>query len=170
METMARVRALLLDVDGVLTTGEITYDAEGREIKSFYVRDGLGIRLLHLAKIPVGVITGRASAALRHRLDNLNIIHLAEGVWNKAEAVERMCGDMGVEPGQAAFVADDLLDVGGLETCGVPLAVADAHPEVIARAAAITRSPGGRGAVREICEALLKSQGLWEQVVGKLGA
>jgi len=168
-EKLARVRALLLDVDGVLTDGAIVYDSAGQEIKSFHVRDGLGIRMMRMADIPVGVVTGRSSPALSHRLDNLKIRFRADAIWDKAEAVEKMCADMGVAPGEAAFVGDDLLDLRAFSVAGVAVAVADAHPEILARAAAVTRAPGGRGAVREVCEALLKSRGLWEAVVEKLG-
>jgi len=166
---LSQVRALLLDVDGVLTDGAITYDASGQEIKTFNVRDGLGLRMMSLAEIPVGIITGRSSPALSHRLENLKIQFVADGIWDKAEAVRSMCARMGVLPKETAFVGDDLLDLRAFSAVGVALAVADAHPMLKARATAITRAPGGRGAVREVCEAILSARGLWETVVEKLG-
>ncbi len=162
---LRNVKLLLLDVDGVLTRGEIIYGDDAAEIKVFNVRDGLGLRLLMAAGIGVGVVTGRRSPALSHRCANLGITHLYDAVSDKAALLERICREMRVSPAEAAFIADDLPDVALMSRVGTPIAVADAHELVKARALYQTRAKGGAGAVREACEAILKARGLWAQTL-----
>jgi 3-deoxy-D-manno-octulosonate 8-phosphate phosphatase (KDO 8-P phosphatase) len=162
---LKRIRILLLDVDGVLTDGGITYGDRGEEIKTFNVKDGLGLRLLMNAGIEVGIVTGRSSKALFHRCRNLGITRLHDGVTDKASALASILADTGLSEAQTAFVADDLPDLAILSRVGLPIAVADADTVVCEKAAWITSAPGGKGAVREVCEAILKARGLWQETV-----
>jgi 3-deoxy-D-manno-octulosonate 8-phosphate phosphatase (KDO 8-P phosphatase) len=167
-ELMKTIALLLLDVDGVLTTGQVIYNDSGQETKVFDVRDGLGLRLLKEAGIPVGIITGRRSLALVHRCNNLGITLLKDGVRDKADALSAILEETGVSPTQTAFVGDDLPDLPVMRRVGVPIAVGDAH-DLVKQAAVWTASaPGGRGAVREICEVILKSKGQWNALVERL--
>jgi 3-deoxy-D-manno-octulosonate 8-phosphate phosphatase (KDO 8-P phosphatase) len=165
LEKLGRIRLLLLDVDGVMTDGRIIYDAEGQEIKQFHVRDGLGIRLLLQAGINVGVVTGRRSEALMHRCRDLGIGLIYAGVSDKSALLEQILAQTAVAAENIAFAGDDLVDLPLMRRVGLSIAVADAHEIVKAQADLITTAPGGAGAVREICEALLKSQGRWESVL-----
>ena len=165
LDKLERIRLLLLDVDGVLTDGSIVYGHEGHEIKRFHVRDGLGIRLVMRAGIKVGVITGRRSEALMHRCRNLGIGLIYAGVSDKAALLERIVAQTVVPAEAMAFVGDDLVDLPLMRRIGLSIAVADAHEVVKAQADLITTASGGAGAVREVCEALLKSQGRWESVL-----
>lgn len=165
-EKLARVKLLLLDVDGVLTDGRIVHDDAGVETKRFHVRDGLGIRLLRDVVL-VGVVTGRSGEALRHRCRELDVQWLWDGVADKASVLPEVRERTGVEPELTAFVGDDLPDLPLLSRVGVSLAVADAAPEVRGRVDAVTDRPGGRGAVREVCEALLRARGRWDSTIAR---
>lgn len=164
-EALKRVRLLLLDVDGVLTDGGIVYSDRGEEIKVFDVKDGLGIRLLMRAGIEVGIVTGRSSKALFHRCRNLGIARIHDGVRDKVAALESILIETGLSETQVAFVADDLPDLPMLSRVGLPVAVADAARIVREKAAWVTKAPGGKGAVRQVCEAILEAQGLWQEAV-----
>ncbi len=161
------IKALLLDADGVLTDGSIIYDGGGREVKVFSVRDGLGIRLLADAGIPVGILTGRSSPALRARCENLSVKHLWDGVSDKADFLAAVSRAFGAELPEICYVGDDLPDIPVMLRVGLPVAVADAHPEAIAAARAVTLARGGRGAVREVCEAILRGRGLWDKALAR---
>lgn len=161
------IRLLLLDVDGVLTDGSIIYNDDGSETKSFHVRDGLGIRMLLDAGIQVAIVTGRASQALRHRCRNLGIDEVFDGVSDKGALLDRIGERTGIPPEETAFVGDDLPDLSLMRRVGVSIAVADAHPAVCEAADMATSRPGGKGAVREVCEAILQSRGDWEKAKGK---
>ncbi|MBI9076863.1 MAG: HAD hydrolase family protein [Desulfatibacillum sp.] len=165
---LEQVEVLLLDVDGVLTNGSITYGDAGGEIKTFSVKDGLGIRMLQLAGIPTGIVTGRSSLALEKRCENLGIKHLWDGVKNKSLLIDAICKDMKTLPERMAFVGDDIPDLGIMGKVGVSVAVADAHPEVVQAARLVTTKPGGCGAVREVCEGILKARGLWDETRQKV--
>ena len=167
---LKQIRLLLLDVDGVLTDGRIIYNDRGEETKVFHVRDGLGLRLLMQAGIEVGVVTGRSSRALFHRCRNLGITRIYDGVSDKVAALESILAETGLEKDQTAFVADDLPDLGILQRVGLALAVADADPLVRQHAAWVTGAPGGKGALREIAEAILKAQGQWEQALERFSS
>jgi 3-deoxy-D-manno-octulosonate 8-phosphate phosphatase (KDO 8-P phosphatase) len=166
-EALKEIRLLLLDVDGVLTDGGITYGDRGEEIKTFNVKDGLGIRLLMDAGIEVGVVTGRSSKALYHRCRNLGITRLHDGVTDKVSALSSIRAETGLSEAQIAFVGDDLPDLEILSRVGLPITVADADAAVCEKAAWVTSAPGGKGAVREVCEAILKARGLWQETVRK---
>ncbi len=155
------VRGVFLDVDGVLTDGSITFDADGRETKTFNVKDGVGLRMLIKAGTPVCLITGRSSAVVAMRAAELGIDEVYQGVRDKVAVFESVCARWNITPSQAAFVADDLPDLPVFALVGLAVAVADASVDVLSRAHMITRSGGGRGAVREVAELILRSRGDW---------
>lgn len=160
---LKQIKLLLLDVDGVLTDGSIIYDDNGIETKAFNVRDGLGIRLLRESGIEVCIVTGRSSGALHHRCKNLGIVHIFDNVRNKDQVMDSILEKTGVKAEEVAFVGDDLLDLPLMRKVGLSIAVADAHDMIIKNAYMVTSKKGGTGAVREVCEAILKAQGLWER-------
>jgi 3-deoxy-D-manno-octulosonate 8-phosphate phosphatase (KDO 8-P phosphatase) len=164
-EKLKNIQLLLLDVDGVLTDGRIIYSDAGSQVKEFNVRDGLGIKLVMAAGIKVGIVTGRKSDALHHRCRDLEIAYLYEGVRQKGQLLERIVAQTGVDADQTAYVADDIPDLGLMGRIGLSIAVADAHELVKKYADWITSAPGGCGAVREVCEALLKARGSWEKII-----
>jgi 3-deoxy-D-manno-octulosonate 8-phosphate phosphatase (KDO 8-P phosphatase) len=167
-EQLKIIEILLLDVDGVLTQGDIVYNDSGEQIKRFNVRDGVGIRMLKNAGIQVGIITGRTAGALRHRCENLGLDLIFEGVHDKAAVLEQICARTGISAAAIAFMGDDLPDLGIMKKVGLPIAVADAHEMVRDAARMVTNAAGGRGAVREISEAILKAQGKWDALIRKL--
>lgn len=162
INALASIQLLLLDVDGVLTTGQVVYTDSGEEIKAFSVKDGLGLRLVMDCGVQVGIVTGRGSGALLHRCRNLGIDLVFDQVRDKAAKLDEISTRTGIAPPQMAFVGDDLPDIALMQKVGLGIAVADAVPEVIAAADMVTTAKGGRGAVREICEALLKARECWE--------
>lgn len=162
---MDRIKLLLLDVDGVLTDGSITYTDSGEQVKSFNSSDGLGLRLLMDAGIKVGIITGRTSAALKHRCDNLGISLLFDGISDKAAALDKISASTRIQKEDMAFVGDDLIDLPALKRVGFPIAVANACKEVKENACMVTRKKGGIGAVREVCETILKAKDLWQKIL-----
>lgn len=161
----APVTVLALDVDGVLTDGSVLLDHEGREIKLFHIRDGVGIRVWQRLGGTVAIITGRESAALRARMDELGVEHVFEGVEDKSQALDQLCDRLGVELDRIGCVCDDWPDLPLLRRVGYPMAVFDAAPAVRKAAVFVTRTVGGRGAVREAIEHLLKCQGRYEQAL-----
>lgn len=167
-EKLRQIRLLLLDVDGVLTDGTILYHDNGSEMKSFHVRDGLGIRMLIEAGIPVGIITGRFSKALEYRGKELGIPYIYQGIKHKNTIIHLIEDETKVQPDQMAFMGDDLNDAAIMRIVGVSIAVADAHPEIKRIATITTTCRGGYGAVREICEKILMAQGHWETITASL--
>jgi 3-deoxy-D-manno-octulosonate 8-phosphate phosphatase (KDO 8-P phosphatase) len=164
-EKLKKIRLVLLDVDGVLTDGSVIYSDNGAETKVFHVKDGLGIKLLMKAGIEVGIVTGRASEALLHRCRNLGIRHVYDDVRDKASALEQILEKNRISAQEIAFVGDDLPDIPIMKRVGLPIAVADAHEAVIESADIVTIANGGKGAVREICEKILQSRGLWGDIL-----
>ena len=166
----ASVRLLCLDVDGVLTDGTVALDDLGHETKRFNAKDGLGITLWRRLGGEVAVITGRAGLAVRHRLEELGVRHLYAGSHDKLHDLRAAAGACGVPLEAVAFVGDDLPDLPAMRACGYPVAVADAVPEVRAVAAFVTAAPGGRGAVREVVEHLLRVQDRWSEALSMFDA
>jgi len=162
---LIKIKLLLLDVDGVLTDGSIIYNDSGEEIKVFNVKDGLGIRLLIEAGIKVCIITGRKSDALNHRCKNLGIDHIFQGVRDKGSLLDLIFKQTGATSDETAFIGDDLLDLSIMNLVGTPIAVSDAHDSVIKKALIVTTAKGGKGAVREISEAILRAKGLWGKIL-----
>jgi len=162
---LERIKLLILDIDGVLTDGGIVYNDTGVETKEFNVKDGLGIRLLMEAGIDLCIITGRRSGALRHRCKNLGIDLIFDGIDNKAAVFDLVLDRTGATAEETAFIGDDLPDIALMKRVGLAIAVADAHPIVLENADMVTSANGGKGAVREACEAILKARGLWENIL-----
>lgn len=165
-ERAARVRMLVLDVDGVLTDGRVMYDDEGREIKSFDVKDGHGLRLLMRAGIEVVLLSGRPSGAVEYRAQELGIREVFLACTDKGAVLQELLRRKGLSPQEVCCVGDDLVDLPLFQEVGLAVAVANAAPELKARAHYVTNRPGGRGAVREVCELILKAQGRWEELIG----
>ena len=161
------IKLLILDVDGVLTDGSIVYSDNGQELKTFNAKDGLGLRLLQDAGIMVGIVTGRRSEALSHRCENLGISLLYQGVGDKAAALGSILKQTGVTVDEIAAMGDDLPDLTLMKRIGCSIAPADADEIVRGHADIVTGAKGGAGAVREVCEGILKAQGRWEAILEK---
>jgi 3-deoxy-D-manno-octulosonate 8-phosphate phosphatase (KDO 8-P phosphatase) len=165
MDRLRRIRLLALDVDGVLTDGRLYFQADGIEIKAFHTHDGHGLKLLKRAGLEVALITGRDSPIVSRRAAALGVPHVLQGVERKLPALQRLCQRLGIDLDQAAYCGDDLPAMGAIRRAGVGISVPGA-PEYIRREADwVTRSPGGHGAVREICDTLLQAQGHWDAVL-----
>lgn len=161
------MRLLLLDVDGVLTDGTIFLDDNGVETKGFSILDGLGLTLLRRAGLATGIITGRTSQVVARRARELEMGHVVQGCADKAAAAGEILAREGLGWEALAYMGDDLIDLPVLTRAG--LAMVPPNGSVEAREAAhhVTQAAGGRGAVREVCELILKAQGLWEAAVGR---
>jgi 3-deoxy-D-manno-octulosonate 8-phosphate phosphatase (KDO 8-P phosphatase) len=165
LNKLKHIKLVILDVDGVLTDGGIIYNDNGVETKIFNVKDGLGIRLLMKAGIKLCIATGRRSNALYNRCKNLGIEHIFDDLGDKAATLDLILDRTGVSAEQVAFMGDDLPDLALMKKVGLSIAVADAHKTVLKNADMVTSAKGGNGAVREACEAILKAQGLWENIL-----
>jgi 3-deoxy-D-manno-octulosonate 8-phosphate phosphatase (KDO 8-P phosphatase) len=167
---LARVQLLLLDCDGVLTTGGVTWSNDGIEEKTFHIRDGLGIRLWQRAGGTAGIVTGRSSHVVQLRAEELGMAIVRQGVDDKLVAVAAILRELGLSWDHVAFIGDDLPDLACVMRCGVGVAVADACPELRAAARLVTMLPGGMGAVREVIERMLRARGQWEAMVARYAA
>ncbi len=165
LSKLSAVRLLAMDVDGVLTCGEIEVNSDGFETKRFHVADGLGIQLCLLAGLQVAWISGRSSEAVSRRAAELNIPHLTMGCANKAKAVAELIGRFTLQPENVAYIGDDLNDLPALSLAGVRFAPSNAISEVKALADMVTERSGGCGAVREVCDVILKAQEKWNGAV-----
>ncbi|RPJ17193.1 MAG: HAD-IIIA family hydrolase [Desulfobacteraceae bacterium] len=165
---LKNIKLLLLDVDGVMTDGSIIYNDSGEEIKVFCVRDGFGIRMLMDSGINVGIVTGRSSESLYHRCKNLHIQLIFDGISDKAAALYKITEKTGIKDHEIAYMGDDLPDISIMRIIGIPIAVADAHESVIEVAHIVTSAKGGAGAIREVCEAIIKAQDNWEASLKRL--
>ena len=157
-ELAARIRLLVLDVDGVLTDGRLWFGPDGELVKAFHVRDGVGIKALLGAGVEVAIISGRRSLAVEQRAAELGLRHVRQGCDNKAEALRALTAELGVHADATACIGDDTPDLPMMALVVLPIAVADAHPDVLAAARHVTRAAGGGGAVREICDLLLDAR------------
>ncbi len=162
LERASRIRMLALDVDGILTDGQLYFDNRGNEMKSFSTRDGLGLRLLAEQGIETALITARTSEIVKARAANLKIRHVYQGSINKLAAFHDLLAATGLTPEQVCYAGDDWLDLPILERAGLAVTVADGDPVVKKRVHWVTDRAGGRGAVREICDLVLAAQGLDE--------
>lgn len=156
--SLAAIAAVVLDVDGVLTDGRLYYDSSGESLKTFAVRDGLGLKRLARAGIAIAVISGRQSAALEARLDELGIALRVLGTDDKGAALDRLLGILKIDESALLAIGDDVVDAPLLSRAAIGVAVADAHPELIALADWVTDAPGGHGAVREVADAILAAR------------
>ena len=156
----SRIRLLILDVDGVLTDGGLLFDTHGAEYKTFNSLDGHGIRMLLESGIEVAIITGRNSTIVSQRAQELGVRHLYQGCDDKLAAFNELLQETAIEPGQVAYVGDDLPDLPILRRVGLSIAVQNAHGFVKQHCDWVTTLPGGRGAVREVTDSILQAQGL----------
>jgi 3-deoxy-D-manno-octulosonate 8-phosphate phosphatase (KDO 8-P phosphatase) len=162
-----RIELLILDVDGVLTNGSIAYVDNGVEVKAFHVRDGSGLKIWAQAGKRSAIISGRASPTVSRRAAELGITAVVQGADKKLSHFQKMLTNAGLQAEQACYVGDDLPDLPVLCRCGLAVAVADACTDVRTAAHYVTSVPGGGGAAREVIELILRSQGLWHDVVAK---
>jgi 3-deoxy-D-manno-octulosonate 8-phosphate phosphatase (KDO 8-P phosphatase) len=164
-EAASKIRLLILDVDGVLTDGSIVLDNEGNEYKSFHVRDGHGIKMLLHAGIRVAVITGRFSEVVERRARELGITEVHQKCRDKRTAYARLAEKYSLSDEEIAYVGDDIIDAPVMAMAGLSVAVSDADEETKKYALLVTSNRGGRGAVREVSDLILKSKGLWKKIV-----
>lgn len=160
-----KIKLLILDVDGVLTDGRIILDNEGNEFKAFNVRDGHGIRMLIKAGIHIAIITGRDSKVVARRAKELGITEVYQGRHKKAVAFDHLIKKNKISQEETAYIGDDIVDIPIFRRVGLPIAVNDATDEAKAYAFMVTKNRGGRGAVREVCDLVLKAKGLWEEMM-----
>lgn len=156
------IRLILSDVDGVMTTGQLWFDASGQEIKQFHVRDGLAIKLWMAAGGDFGIVTARSSLAVQRRGDELAIPHVLQGVSPKWPAVQTLLNQLQIQPAAVAYIGDDLPDLPVMRRVGLSVAPADACDDVLQQADWVLQTNGGCGAVRELIERLLKATDRWE--------
>ena len=167
-----KIKLLLMDVDGVLTDGRIYLVPLGRgkvaEAKVFHSQDGAALKLIRKAGIRTGVVTGRRSDVMEHRARELGMDFVHEGVEDKGKALDEILRAGRMRAEEVAYVGDDLSDLRPMKRAGLPMAVANAVPEVRRAAAYVTRRPGGQGALREVIELILRNQGKWDRAVGAM--
>jgi 3-deoxy-D-manno-octulosonate 8-phosphate phosphatase (KDO 8-P phosphatase) len=166
-ERCAAISLLLVDVDGVLTDGVIAIDDRGVETKHFHVRDGTALALWRKLGRPAAILSGRKAEAVVHRAKELGIAPVIQGVGDKGEPFRRLLNDLGVEARNVCYVGDDLADLPVLLAAGLAACPSDAAAEVREAAHLVLESAGGRGAVREVVEVILKHQGLWDDLVAR---
>jgi 3-deoxy-D-manno-octulosonate 8-phosphate phosphatase (KDO 8-P phosphatase) len=155
---LGQIRLLVLDVDGVLTDGQLRYGPDGEHVKVFHVHDGSGIRALAAAGVTIAVISGRSSAAVARRCAELGIRELHQGVEDKGQALAALLARLGIPARECACVGDDTPDVPMFKRAGLAIAVAGAHADARRAAHRRTRLRGGTGAVREVCDWLLAAR------------
>lgn len=165
-----KIKLLLLDVDGVLTDGRIIYDSKGKDAKFFDVHDGLGVYLLKKAGIKTILITAKGSRAIWPRARDMQVEEIFENISPKSAVLDKILKKYKVTLDEICFVGDDLVDLCLMKKIGFPIAVFNAATEIKQVAAYITLREGGRGAVREVAELILKAQGKWEILVGLYNA
>ncbi len=165
LKKAARIKLLLLDVDGVLTDARIIIDSEGREIKHFCVRDGLGIKLVQQIGIEVGILSSRLSKPVKHRARELGIKLIIQGELNKFELYEKIRHAKELSDAEIAYMGDDWIDIPVLKSAGLAVTVPEAWPPVKNFVHYVTRCSGGHGAVREVCDLLLQAQNKWEEIL-----
>ena len=166
LERAAQVRLVIFDVDGVLTDGGLHFDEAGRENKVFNSRDGHGLKMLQISGIELAVISGRSSAAVTHRMDDLGVRHVYQGHRDKLPPFYELLQKTGIAAQHTAYVGDDVVDLPVMLQVGLAIAVGDAHPLVKQHVHWQTPNPGGRGAARDVSEMILQAQGkldaLWQ--------
>jgi 3-deoxy-D-manno-octulosonate 8-phosphate phosphatase (KDO 8-P phosphatase) len=155
---LSKVRLLSLDVDGVMTDGGLYYADDGRISRKYNVKDGVGIKRVMEAGVHVAIISAGISGSVPERAETLGIEHVFTGVEDKRAVLEILCRDLGNGLDETAHIGDDLNDVALMEAVGCPIAVADAQPEALSEAAIVTTRKGGDGAIREICDALIRAR------------
>ncbi|NRR31957.1 HAD hydrolase family protein [Oxalobacteraceae bacterium] len=163
----AKVKLMIFDVDGVLTDGSLHYGADGEALKTFNVHDGLGIKLLQESGVQTAIISARTSPQVIRRAADLGINFLHQGGHDKLTPFNSLLEKTGLTADQVGFIGDDVVDIAILTRVGLAVGVPNGRPEVLSRVHHRTEAAGGRGAVREICELLLKAQGNYERIMAQ---
>lgn len=161
LEKAQNIKLVIFDVDGVLTDGSLFLGDDGQEYKAFYSRDGLGMKMLQKTGVHIGIITGRTSEVVKHRMKSLSIEHVYQGQDNKLPAYEDLKTRLSLDAEEIAYVGDDIVDLPVMKQVGLAVAVADAHPVVVQHAHWHTPHAGGRGAARDVCELIMEAQNTW---------
>ncbi len=167
VEKAKKIKCVISDVDGVLTDGTLYVDATGNEMKAFQVLDGVGLKLLMFAGIDVAVITGAITPVIDHRMQQLKITHYFKGQVNKQVAFDTLKNRLGLTESEFAYIGDDLPDLPIIQQVGLGVAVANAVEEVKNVAHMTTKQYGGKGAVREVCDFILRAQGKFDFALDK---
>lgn len=167
LERARKIKMLVLDCDGVLTDGRLILLPNGEETKAFDIKDGHAMRMAQRAGLPISIISGNRSFATRERAKNLEVAHLYEGAWIKIEPYEEILSVENLKDEEVCYVGDDVVDIPVLRRAGLAVAVADAVDEVKQFSHLVTNRKGGRGAVREIIEMILKAQDRWNEALAR---
>lgn len=160
-----KIRLLIADVDGVLTSGVLFYGPEGSEVKDFNVHDGLGMKLLQKSGVQLAIITAKQSKAVALRMQDLNVEHVYQAQSDKLIAYQDLKQKLGLDDSEIAYIADDLPDLPLLCRVGLPVSVPNAPKIIHQHVAMITDAPGGKGAMRELCEFIMKAQGTYDSMM-----
>ncbi|WP_227429659.1 KdsC family phosphatase [Psychrobacter sp. I-STPA6b] len=160
-----KVKLLALDVDGILSNGQIIYDANGIETKAFYVQDGVGVKALKKYGIKTAIITGRKSPMVEKRAKEIGIDYVVQGRDDKLVALNELLADIELSLAECAYMGDDLPDIKALQSVGFSATVPNAHQEVLSRVMMVTSRTGGMGAVREVCDLILKGHGVYDDYI-----
>lgn len=159
LERAKRIKLVIFDVDGVLTDGSLYLCDDGQEIKAFHSRDGHGMKMLRETGVEIGIITGRTSRVVSHRMESLGIRHVYQGRLEKLPAYLSLINDLGLQDDEVAYVGDDVVDLPIMLRVGLAVAVQDAHVWVKKHSHWQAPSGGGRGAARDVCELIMEAQG-----------
>ncbi len=160
------IKLLICDVDGVFSDGRIYLGNDGEELKAFHTKDGFGIKALATSGVTVAIITGRNSAIVTNRMKALNVAHIIQGQEDKLPALTKLSAKLNIDLAEIAYIGDDVPDLACINAVGLGISVADAHPLVLNSADYITFCKGGFGAVREVCDIIMQSQGTLESATG----
>lgn len=159
------VRLMAFDIDGVMTDGHLYFSPAGDEMKAFFSRDGLGLKMLARSGVKLAIITGRDSPIVTKRAENIGITLVMQGIEDKRAAMAKLLEQEGIDFAHAGYMGDDVVDLAVMVACGFSATVPDCHPLIRERADYIAAAPAGAGAVREVCELVMKAQGTWEEVL-----
>lgn len=161
----SKVRLMAFDIDGVMTDGRLYFSPQGDEMKAFFSRDGLGVKMLQKTGIKIAIITGRDSPIVARRAENLGIELVFQGIKDKRAAMAGLLESEGLVFAQGGYMGDDVVDLGVMDACGFSATVPDCHGSVRRIADYVAQAPAGAGAVREVCELLLEAQGNWDKIL-----
>ncbi|WP_244814497.1 HAD family hydrolase [Caballeronia sp. Lep1P3] len=164
-ERASRIKLMIFDVDGVFTDGSLYFTADGDTMKSFNSLDGHGVKMLERTGVQTAIITGRQSGIVAARAKELGITHLYQGVADKTVALAQLLDATGIAPEECGYMGDDWPDLAVMRRCGFAAAPANAHPEVIQRVHWVAQARGGHGAVREVCDAIVRAQGHYDALL-----
>ena len=165
LEKARRVRLMAFDIDGVMTDGRLYFSPAGDELKAFFSRDGLGLKMLAKSGVRLAIITGRDSPIVLRRADNLGVSLVRQGVEDKRAAMADLLRGEGLDFNQAGYMGDDVVDLAVMASCAFSATVPDCHRLIRQQADYVATARAGSGAVREVCEFLLQAQGNWESVM-----